>query len=90
MTRRDLYGRSSRRRYASRRPPASISTAAGLPTLFAMKVLAGRLRHVGITTSEGRRHREIEAIMRSQPIDFVQVTYNVLDREVEERVAAGA
>jgi diketogulonate reductase-like aldo/keto reductase len=56
-----------------------------LPTLFAMKA-AGRLRYVGITTSEGRRHREIETIMRGQPIDFVQVTYNLLDREVEERI----
>ncbi|HEX2889521.1 aldo/keto reductase [Vineibacter terrae] len=56
-----------------------------LPTLLAMKS-AGQLRYVGITTSEGRRHREIEQIMRSQPIDFVQVTYNVLDRQVEERI----
>jgi len=56
-----------------------------LPTLFAMKA-AGQLRYVGITTSEGRRHREIEAVMRSQPIDFVQVTYNPLDREVEDRI----
>jgi diketogulonate reductase-like aldo/keto reductase len=56
-----------------------------LPTLFAMKA-AGRLRYVGITTSEGRRHREIERIMRDQPLDFVQVTYNVLDREVEDRI----
>ena len=56
-----------------------------LRTLFAMKA-AGRLRYVGITTSEGRRHPEIERIMRSQPIDFVQVTYNVLDREVEDRI----
>ena len=55
------------------------------PTLFAMKK-AGRLRYVGVTTSDGRRHDEIEKIMRSQPIDFVQVTYNVLDREVEERI----
>ena len=30
-----------------------------LPALFAMKA-AGPLRYVGITTSEGRRHREIE------------------------------
>lgn len=56
-----------------------------LPTLFAMKA-AGELRYVGITTSEGRRHREIEQVMRGHPIDFVQVTYNVLDREVEERI----
>jgi diketogulonate reductase-like aldo/keto reductase len=56
-----------------------------LPTLLAMKA-AGHVRYVGITTSEGRRHRDVEAIMRAQPIDFVQVTYNVLDREVEERI----
>jgi diketogulonate reductase-like aldo/keto reductase len=58
---------------------------AHLPTLFAMKS-AGQLRYVGITTSEGRRHREIESIMASQPIDFVQVSYNLLDREVESRI----
>src|SRR5262249_56184983 len=56
-----------------------------LRTLFAMKA-AGRLRYVGITTSEGRRHGEVERIMRAQPLDFVQVTYNVLDREVEDRI----
>lgn len=56
-----------------------------LPTLLAMKA-AGRLRYVGITTSEGRRHADVEAILRSQPIDFVQVTYNLLDREVEARI----
>jgi len=56
-----------------------------LPTLLAMKA-AGRLRYVGITTSEGRRHREIEQIMASRPIDFVQVSYNLLDREVEQRI----
>jgi len=56
-----------------------------LPMLFAMKA-AGRLRYVGITTSEGRRHDEVERIMRSQPLDFVQITYNILDREVETRI----
>ena len=56
-----------------------------LPTLLAMKA-AGRLRYVGITTSEGRRHREIEQVMATQPIDFVQVSYNLLDRDVEQRI----
>ncbi len=56
-----------------------------LPRLFEMKA-AGRLRYVGITTSEGRRHAEIENVMRTQPIDFVQISYNLLDREVEQRI----
>jgi len=56
-----------------------------LPTLLAMKAEGG-VRYVGITTSEGRRHEELEKIMASRPIDFVQVTYNVLDREVEDRI----
>ena len=58
---------------------------AHLETLFAMKA-AGRVRYVGVTTSEGRRHQELLKIMTSQPLDFVQVTYNILDREVEERI----
>src|SRR5262249_26275156 len=41
---------------------------------------------VGITTSEGRRHRDFEQIMRAHPLDFVQFTYNVLDREAESRL----
>ena len=56
-----------------------------LETLFAMKA-EGRLRHVGITTSHGRRHDELERIMRDTPIDFVQLTYNVLDRAPEDRL----
>ena len=56
-----------------------------LPTLFAMKA-AGQLRYVGITTSHGRRHGELEQIMSSQPIDFVQLTYNLHDREAEQRL----
>lgn len=58
---------------------------AHLPRLFEMKA-AGQLRYVGITTSEGRRHAEIEQLMRAQPLDFVQVSYNLLDREIEQRI----
>ncbi|WP_096669135.1 aldo/keto reductase [Polaromonas sp. AET17H-212] len=56
-----------------------------LPLLQAMKA-AGQLRYVGITTSEGRRHAEFEQIMRSQRIDFIQLSYNLLDREAEQRL----
>lgn len=62
-----------------------LSWEAHLRTLLAMKV-AGELRYVGITTSEGRRHREFESIMRQHSLDFIQVTYNILDREVEDRI----
>jgi diketogulonate reductase-like aldo/keto reductase len=56
---------------------------AHLPILQAMKS-EGRVRYVGVTTSHGRRHDLAERIMRSQKIDFVQFTYNVMQREVEK------
>jgi len=56
-----------------------------LRTLAAMKA-AGQVRYVGITTSEGRRHGDFEKIMRTHPLDFVQLSYNILDREAEQRI----
>ena len=56
-----------------------------LETLFDMKA-RGQLRYVGITTSHGRRHAELLRVMRDRPIDFVQATYNILDREVEDEI----
>jgi diketogulonate reductase-like aldo/keto reductase len=47
---------------------------------------AGRIRYIGITTSHGRRHEEFERVMTEQPIDAVQFTYNILDREAEQRL----
>ena len=56
-----------------------------LDTLQAMKE-EGAIGHIGITTSHGRRHDDVEAIMASRPIDFVQLTYNIADREPEARL----
>jgi diketogulonate reductase-like aldo/keto reductase len=56
-----------------------------LKTLQAAKE-AGKIRYIGVTTSHGRRHDELEAIMREQPIDFVQFTYNIVDRWAEQRL----
>jgi len=56
-----------------------------LATLLEMKQ-AGRVRYVGVTTSHGRSHRELERIMQTQPLDFVQLTCNVVDRAAERRL----
>lgn len=58
---------------------------AHLPRLQAMK-REGQLRYVGITTSHGRRHDELADLMRSESLDFIQLTYNPLDREAEARL----
>lgn len=44
----------------------------------------GQLKYNGITTSHGRRHSELLDIMRTEQLDFVQLSYNILDREAEE------
>ena len=58
---------------------------AHLETLVDWKA-QGRLRYIGVTTSHGRRHDAMEKVMARQPIDFVQFTYNILDREAERRL----
>jgi diketogulonate reductase-like aldo/keto reductase len=55
------------------------------PVLREMKA-AGRVRYIGMTTSHGRRHDDLEAILRRERPDFVQLTYNLNDREVETRL----
>ncbi len=56
-----------------------------LDTLLQMKA-DGRLQYVGITTSHGRRHRDVENIMNSLPLDFVQLTYHIDNRDAEHRL----
>lgn len=56
-----------------------------LETLQAMKA-SGDLTYIGITTSHGRRHGDLEKILTTQPVDFVQLTYNIANRDVEQRL----
>jgi len=58
---------------------------AHLATLRRLKA-EGRVRYIGVTTSHGRRHDLAEKIMREEPIDFIQFTWNLNDREAEERL----
>lgn len=56
-----------------------------LATLKDMKA-RGEVRYLGITTSHGRRHDELARVIETEDLDFVQLTYNVLDREAERRL----
>lgn len=48
---------------------------------------AGHVRYIGVTTSHGRRHNEMEQIIATEKdIDFVQFSYNLADRAAEQRL----
>ena len=46
----------------------------------------GKIRYVGITTSHGRFHEELETILETETFDFVQFSYNIGNRDVEKRL----
>jgi diketogulonate reductase-like aldo/keto reductase len=57
-----------------------------LQTLKGMKG-RGEIRYIGVTTSHGRRHAEMERLIATEEaLDFVQFTYNIVDREAEQRL----
>ncbi|UCH54257.1 MAG: aldo/keto reductase [Pseudomonadota bacterium] len=56
-----------------------------LETLKAWKA-EGKVRYIGITTSHGRAHDELEQALRQERFDFAQFTYNLEEREVERRL----
>ncbi len=59
-----------------------LGTTAHLRTLRAARD-DGRVRYVGITTSHGRRHDEVERLLKTERLDFLQITYNPADRSAE-------
>lgn len=56
-----------------------------LPTLRQWKT-EGRVRYIGITTSHGRFHSELIRILEREPFDFVQLSYSLANREVEQQL----
>jgi len=62
-----------------------IGTAVLLPVLREWK-RAGRFRYIGITTSTEAQYREMEAIMRKERLDFIQVDYSAINRAAARRI----
>lgn len=56
-----------------------------IETLKEMKA-AGAVRYIGITTSHGVGHDEMERVLSRERFDFAQFTYNLHDRRVEQRL----
>ncbi|MCW9032443.1 MAG: aldo/keto reductase [Gammaproteobacteria bacterium] len=54
-------------------------------TLKQMKA-EGQIRYIGVTTSHGRFHNELEELLETLAFDFVQLSYNIDNREVEEKL----
>lgn len=47
---------------------------------------AGRARYVGATVQAASQYPQLEAVMRAEALDFVQVNYSVAEREAAERI----
>ena len=47
---------------------------------------AGRTHYVGVTTSFSRQYEQMERVLRSETLDFVQLNYSLGEREAAERL----
>ncbi|HET9865096.1 MAG TPA: aldo/keto reductase [Steroidobacteraceae bacterium] len=50
----------------------------------------GQIRYVGITTSSGGQHDAMLQLVRTQPLDFIQVNYSLANRAAAEDVLPAA
>jgi diketogulonate reductase-like aldo/keto reductase len=46
----------------------------------------GRIRYLGITHHEAGAFPDVEKIMRSEKLDFLQINYSLMEREAEQRI----
>ncbi len=60
--------------------------AATLLPMLREEKAAGRIGHIGITSSSASQYAEMEAIMHRESLDFIQVDYAVGNRGAEERL----
>jgi len=47
---------------------------------------AGRIRYLGITHYTASAHADVEAVLRRERVDFLQINYSVAEREAEHRL----
>ena len=47
---------------------------------------AGKIKYIGITTSQAQQFDDMERLMKGETMDFVQLNYSLEDREAEKRL----
>ena len=62
-----------------------VDVATHWPTLQQWKA-SGKARYIGVTVSEYALYEKLEAFMRREKPDFVQVNYSISERRAEERL----
>jgi diketogulonate reductase-like aldo/keto reductase len=50
----------------------------------------GRVRAIGVSTSHGSRHDDAERAIRTEPLDVLQITYNLADTRAERLMGLAA
>ena len=56
-----------------------------LPTLREWKA-QGRIRYLGITHYTASAYAQLEAVLRAEPLDFLQLNYSIDERQAEQRL----
>jgi aryl-alcohol dehydrogenase-like predicted oxidoreductase len=56
-----------------------------LETLRELKA-QGRIRYLGITHYHSSGHADVEALLRREQLDFLQINYSAVEREIERRI----
>jgi aryl-alcohol dehydrogenase-like predicted oxidoreductase len=46
----------------------------------------GRFRYIGITHYSASAFTEVEKVLQSEKVDFLQINYSIMEREAEERI----
>ena len=46
----------------------------------------GRFRYIGITHYESGAFGDVEKVLRSEKLDFLQINYSIMEREAEEKI----
>ena len=62
-----------------------VDVAAQLATMREWKA-QGRFRYIGVTHYNSSAYPEVEKVLQSDKLDFLQINYSIMEREAEQRI----